>query len=121
VVKARGMRRGKVVAGAVPDSFTGVPGMGSPKNEGPKGFLEILFGKNPNKGKVRRCAAFDSIRTRFEFVSRRSARRLGQTRPNPPSDATDARFSLSKSQTPHGTAHRTTRLCSSACCLFCRT
>ena len=39
----------QVVAGAVPDSFTGVPGMGSPQNEGPKGFLEILFGKNPNK------------------------------------------------------------------------
>lgn len=58
----------------MPDSFTGVPGMGSPQNEGPKGFLEILFGKNPNKGKVRRRAAFDSIRSRFEFVSRTSAR-----------------------------------------------
>ena len=48
----------------MPDSFTGVPGMGSPQNEGPKGFLEILFGKNPNKGKVRRHAEFDSIAPR---------------------------------------------------------
>jgi hypothetical protein len=38
--------------------------MGSPKNEGPKGFLEILFGKNPNKGKVRRHAEFVSIAPR---------------------------------------------------------
>lgn len=54
----------QVVAGAVPDSFTGVPGMGSPQNEGPKGFMEILFGKNPNKGKVRRHAEFDSVAPR---------------------------------------------------------
>lgn len=44
----------------MPDSFTGVPGMGSPQNEGPKGFLEILFGKNPNKGKVCRRAKLES-------------------------------------------------------------
>jgi hypothetical protein len=38
--------------------------MGSPQNEGPKGFLEILFGKNPNTGKVRRNAEFDSVAPR---------------------------------------------------------
>jgi hypothetical protein len=57
--------------------------MGSPKNEGPKGFLEILFGKNPNKGKVRRCAAVDSHSNtlRIRFATKRAPTRPNATEP----------------------------------------
>jgi len=44
VGNARGMRRGKVVPTAVPNSF-------SPPPTAENGFGEIFFGKNPNKGK----------------------------------------------------------------------
>ena len=51
----------QVVPTAVPDSFSGVPGMGAPQNEDEKGFMEIFFGKNPNKGKVRSVWMTESI------------------------------------------------------------